>query len=147
MTLESVGQNMEQVLVAATLVAASLAVLFVLWQSDVATALALEPSAAGNENDREACKAVRCVLFGKSLPLLATSTATLVVLLHQLCPILHEAVTCLGQACSLNDVKALAIINAVVVGLLTLGLFGQSVALSRQWRALGGLTKLFPKRA
>jgi len=141
------AQNLEQVLVAATLVAASLAVLFVLWQVDVAAALALEANPAGNENDKEACRAVRSVLFLRSLPLLLTATATFVILVHQLCPIMREALHCFGQSCTLDDVKALAIVNAVVVGLLTLGLVGQFTALWRQWRRLGGLTKYFPRKA
>ena len=140
------AQNIEQVLVAATLVAASLAVLFVLWQAEVTAALALEANPAGNENDKDACTAVRSVLFLRSLPLLLTSTATFVILGHQLSPILHEALGCLGQSCAVNDVKALAIINAAVVGLLTLGLVGQFTTLWRQWRKLGGLTDFFPHR-
>lgn len=139
--------NLEQALVAATLVAASLAVLFVIWQGDVAGALALEPNSAGNTNDKEACRTVRSVLFLRSLPLFLTATATFLILVHQICPILQEARACLGMGCPLDDVKALAVINAIVVGLLALGLLGQFISLCRHWRRLGGLVWLWRKKS
>jgi hypothetical protein len=137
--------NLDQVLVAATLVAASLAVLFVVWQADVAAALALKPNIGGNANDGESRASVRWVLFTRSLPLLATAIATFLILLHQICVILYEAGQCMGKACPFDDAKALAVVNVVVVGLLALGLFGQFVSLCVKWRRLGGLTWLIKK--
>lgn len=141
--------NMEQTLVAATLVAASLAVLFVVWQAEVSAALALKPSQTGrnNENDTVARRTARGVLFYRSFPLLTTSGCTLFVLVHQLRHILCEAWQCFSADCSLDDVKALAVLNAVVVGLLTLGLLRQFIDLWRKWRSLGGLKSQNPRPA
>ncbi len=138
--------NLDQVLVAATLVSASLAVLFVLWQTDVAAALALKPNIGGNANDGESRASVRWVLFTRSLPLLATAIATFLILLHHIWPILHEAGQCMWKACSFDDAKALAVVNAIVVGLLALGLFGQFVSLCVKWRRLGGFVWLIKKK-
>lgn len=142
MTEPAINQ-LEQVVVAATLVSASLAVLFVVWQEGVAKALALMPSPAGskNENDGEARRRVRATLFLRAAPLLATSLATFAVLMHQTWPIVSEAWGCAGMGCQLDDVKALDVVNTVVVGLLTLGLAGQCWELCRKWRRLGGLFK------
>jgi len=133
-------------LVAATLVAASLAVLFVLWQPDVAAALDTKPSSAGNANDKDALRQVRWVLWTRSLPLLATAAATFAILIHQVWPLLCEALGCSWRTCSLHDIKALAVVNAAVVGLLTLGLVGQAVRLWRHYRKLGGLTWLVARK-
>lgn len=138
--------NLDQVLVAATLVAASLAVLFVVWQADVARALALKPNIGGNANDGESRASVRWVLFTRSMPLLATAIATFLILLHQICPILGEAGQCMWKACPFDDAKALAVINVVVVGLLALGLVGQFVSLCVKWRRLGGFTWLIKRK-
>ena len=140
---EPSAEQLERVLVAATLVSASLAVLFVVWQEGVARALALEASPAGlkNENDGESRGKVRAALFLRAGPLLLTSLATFLVLLHQSQPIIAEALRCVGPGCELDDVKALYVINAVVVGLLTIGLAGQCWDLCRKWRKLGGLFK------
>jgi hypothetical protein len=138
--------NLDQVLIAATLVAASLAVLFVVWQADVTATLALKPNIGGNTNDGESRASVRWVLFTRSLPLLATAIVTFLILLHQICPILHEAGRCMWKACPFDDAKALAVVNVVVVGLLALGLFGQFVSLCVKWRRLGGFTWLIKKK-
>ncbi|WP_242139607.1 hypothetical protein [Sphingomonas sp. TREG-RG-20F-R18-01] len=138
--------NLDQVLVAATLVAASLAVLFVVWQADVAAALALKPNIGGNANDGESRATVRWVLFTRSLPLLATAITTFLILLHQIAPILQEVGRCMRKACTFDDAKALAVVNVAVVGLLVLGLFGQLVSHCVKWRRLGGFAWLINKK-
>lgn len=140
---EPATNQLEQVVVAATLVSASLAVLFVVWQEGVAKALALTPSPAGskNENDGEARRKVRAALFLRAAPLLLTSLMTFAILLHQTAAIVAEAWRCIGKGCGLDDVKALDVVNTVVVGLLSLGLAGQCWELCRKWRKLGGLFK------
>jgi len=133
------GGDLEQTLIAATLVSASLAVLFVVWQNGVNRALAVEKNRGGadNINDGPARATVRSALIFRSLPLFATSAATFGVLLLQLCPTLREAWHCIGARCGLDHVKALAVINSVVVGLLTFGLLGQLCALCKKLRTLG----------
>lgn len=141
------AKRLVDTLVAATLVAASLAVLFVLWQSDVAEALKAPKSGGGTENDAGSRAIVLSALLLKSLPLLLTATATLLVLCHQIAPLLAEAWACRGADCTVDDIKALAVINCVVVGLLALGLAGQAWRLWSRYRLLGGPAWLGKVRA
>ena len=136
------AKRLVDTLVAATLVAASLAVLFVLWQADVAEALKAPKSGGGTDNDAGSRKIVLSALLLKSLPLLLTAIATVLVLCHQIGPLIHEAWACWGKNCDLDDIKALTVINCIVVGLLALGLAGQAWNLASKYRQLGGVVWL-----
>jgi hypothetical protein len=138
-------KDLVDLLVAATLVSATLAVLFVLWQADVAAALVLK-SSDDSDNDEAARKVIRGVLYGRSTPMFVIGVMTFAVLLHQSVPIVWEALHFPIHS-PFDDIKILYILNTVMVGMLAWGLASQTWSLAGNYRRHGGCAWLRTKPA